>query len=856
MKQTKQLTLEVLVQMKTAKKIIALAIGATMVGSTIVGAMAADLKSWPAPFVTKDTSGKPVFDAIMVVGDTAAPADIIGITDIAMSLQYQMVEEKAVSGAASVSLSGDSKKIETSSNKLELNETLNSITTSVTSSDLKLLGSSEFSNEYGTSTLTQTIDIPTYARATFGVDPDDETNTVKHYFKMDSGKQVYTYTLSASPSIKSDHNSGNYLEDVRNKKISFLGNTYTILTADHDAQNDTTLTLMGGAVTDVLDEGETKTYTISGKEYEVTAAYIGASEVKIKVNGELTDALAETKTYKLKDATEVGIIDIMAQNLAGEVDRVEFSLGANKLQLADTNTVNGAFDGTVTMGSEELSNVKVDIVTSQDQGITAGNDVKISSIKFNYNASQDMYLGIGDKASAKADEAESQVGTFLLSAFDYKYEGPQVGLTETIKLVPSGSSNYKLDFVNKAGVKYSEEVFGYNGGAVDASTSYGLGRYSGSTWYHLVTEEKDAISDEETFCVDKNKYSRIMQFKDIVPGSSTSDNEGSLKFKDVGSGDMYTVSYSGSTLSGDLIVDGNTFKVTTSADANGATVLVDMDGDGDQTGVSSTCQLYTQLEAKILVTNMTAANGGYPRLSVTSEDDEDSQSDIVQFVVTANSDLKIDLTNNVLVSATVAQNNYLPGDGANWSMTATKDESNVYVGYTNYGMFLTMDQKDSSSATTQNDLTIVYPDEQVNYAFFVVGGETMASSVSGGSTTQVVHKINVGATKLASQVADVTAQNLVVVGGPCVNAVAAELMGNPSPCAKDFSAGKAMIKMFEATTGKVAMLVAGYEAVDTTRATKVVAQDSGAKLKAVMAGKKEVSVNTINEEPVVEVATA
>ncbi|MFA5142224.1 MAG: hypothetical protein WC471_04610 [Candidatus Woesearchaeota archaeon] len=832
--------------MKTAKKIIALAIGATMVGSTIVGAMAADLKSWPAPFVTKDTSGKPVFDAIMVVGDTAAPADIIGITDIAMSLQYQMVEEKAVSGAASVSLSGDSKKIETSSNKLELNETLNSITTSVTSSDLKLLMGSEFSNEYGTSTLTQTIDIPTYARVVFEADPDDETNTIKHYLKLDSGKQVYTYTLAASPSIKSDHNSGGYLEDIRNKKITLLGSTYTVLTADHDAQNQTTLTLMGGAVTDVLDEGETKTYTVAGKEYEVTAAYIGASEVKIKVNGELTDALAETKTYKLKDSTEVGIIDIMAQNLAGEVDRVEFSLGANKMQLEDLNTVSNDFAGTVTIGSEDLSNVKVDIVTSLDQGTTAGNDVKVSSIKFNYNVSQNLYLGVGDKASTKADEAESQTGSFLLSAFDYKFEGPQTGATEEIKLYPSGSNNYKLEFTSKAGIKYAEEVFGYD------ATVYGLGRYSGTTWYTLVTAETEEVADEETFCVNKNKYSRILQYKDVIPGSSTSDNEGTLRFKDAGSGDMFDVSYSGSGLTGDLIVDGNTFKVVASADANGATVNVDMDGDGDVTGALATCDLYTQYEAKITVTNVSATNS--PSVTILSEDDEDSQTDTVVVNATINGDGKIDLENKVKITSTSA--NYKPGDGVAWSMTASKDESNVYVAYTNYGMALTMDQKESSSTTTQNDFKVVYPDEQINYAFFVVGSDTMASSVSGGSTTQVVHKINVGATKLASQVADVTAQNLVVVGGPCVNAVAAELMGNPSPCAKDFSAGKAMIKMFEATTGKVAMLVAGYEAVDTTRATKVVAQDSGAKLKAVMAGKKEVSVNTINEEPVVEVATA
>jgi hypothetical protein len=842
--------------MKTAiKRIAALAVGATMVGSTIVGAMAADLASWPAPFVTKDASGKPVFDAMLIVGDKAAPADIIGITDIAISLQYQMIEEKAVSGAASVSLSGDSKKIESSSNKLELNESINGISTSVTGADLKLLADSEFSNEYATSTLTQSIALPTKGMVVYDVDPDDDKTAVKHYFKLSSATPVYTYTLSFSPSIKSDHNTGGngYLEDIRNKKISFLGQTYTILTADHTAQNHTTLTLMGGAVTDVLDEGETKTYTIAGKEYEVTASYIGATEVKIKVNGELTDALAETKTYKLKDATEVGIIDIMAQNLAGEVDRVELSLGANKLQLDDSNTVAGEYDGTVTIGSEELSSVKVGIQTGTDEGISAGNDVKISSIKFGYNASQDIYLGVGDKASTKCDTAESQTGSFLLSAFDYKFEGMQTGTTEEIKLVPSGTNNYKLSFTNKAGVKYDEAVVGYDG------SRYSLGRYSGSTWYNLTTKENSLISDEGLFCVSKSKYSRILQFKDVVPGSSSTDNEGTIKVKDVGSGDVYTISYSG--LQGDLNLDGNTFKVNISSDANAGKISVDTDGDGVTKTKRSGCELWTQYEANITLADNTRGStdiGPYaaayvPSLSVMSEDDEDNVKDTVTVFFEANSDGKIDLNNNVIVERS-GVNNYLPGSLGNYSMNQKEDGSNVYQAYTNYGIYLEMDRK-GTSTDTQNELKIVYPDQQVTGAFFVVGSDTTSSVSGGGATTQTIHKINVGATKLASTVSDVSAQNLIVVGGPCVNTVAAELMGNPSPCSKDFAAGKAMIKMYEATTGKVAMLVAGYEAQDTTRATKVVAESSGAKLKAVAAGKKEVSVNTINEEPTIEVAT-
>ena len=64
--------------------------------------------------------------------------------------------------------------------------------------------------------------------------------------------------------------------------------------------------------------------------------------------------------------------------------------------------------------------------------------------------------------------------------------------------------------------------------------------------------------------------------------------------------------------------------------------------------------------------------------------------------------------------------------------------------------------------------------------------------------------------------------NMIVVGGPCANTVAAEVMGNPTNCAEGFSPGKAMIKSVE-TGSKVAILVAGYEAQETMGASYVLA---------------------------------
>ncbi len=98
---------------------------------------------------------------------------------------------------------------------------------------------------------------------------------------------------------------------------------------------------------------------------------------------------------------------------------------------------------------------------------------------------------------------------------------------------------------------------------------------------------------------------------------------------------------------------------------------------------------------------------------------------------------------------------------------------------------------------------------------------TVATSTTAEGTWTNVEVVD--ATKLDSEIADVKAQNLIVVGGPCVNTAAAALLGNPATCTEGFAPGKARVKLFEPATGKFALLVAGYSGADTRLAGKVIA---------------------------------
>jgi hypothetical protein len=117
-------------------------------------------------------------------------------------------------------------------------------------------------------------------------------------------------------------------------------------------------------------------------------------------------------------------------------------------------------------------------------------------------------------------------------------------------------------------------------------------------------------------------------------------------------------------------------------------------------------------------------------------------------------------------------------------------------------------------------LTFTYPDDQTEHLVYYSSGATTATTSESGSTYDSVVAIGVDAAVLDTEVTDFSAQNLIIVGGPCVNLAAADVMENPDPCTTGFEEGKAMLKLYERTNGNVALLVAGMTGMDTRRAAR------------------------------------
>jgi hypothetical protein len=131
------------------------------------------------------------------------------------------------------------------------------------------------------------------------------------------------------------------------------------------------------------------------------------------------------------------------------------------------------------------------------------------------------------------------------------------------------------------------------------------------------------------------------------------------------------------------------------------------------------------------------------------------------------------------------------------------------------------------NSDTSSSVSIMYPEETAYANVFVapLDAEVSGGGSSGSVTADKVNPFAVGLAVLDEDAGSMT-KNMIVVGGPCVNTVAAEVMGNPTNCAEGFEAGKAMLKFFD-RKGKAALLVAGYDAQDSLNAAYVLAQHGG-----------------------------
>ncbi len=114
-------------------------------------------------------------------------------------------------------------------------------------------------------------------------------------------------------------------------------------------------------------------------------------------------------------------------------------------------------------------------------------------------------------------------------------------------------------------------------------------------------------------------------------------------------------------------------------------------------------------------------------------------------------------------------------------------------------------------------LKVWYPTDKQGEMYFDVyfGSENAVEQQTSGDYREVVNPLPSGVAILDT---DYTSGPAIVIGGPCVNTIAAQLMGNPENCAEGFEPGYGLIKLFPE---KDTLLIAGYSGEDTAAAVHV-----------------------------------
>lgn len=815
---------------KVVKKLLAFGIGSAMLGATVMGAMAADLSAYPSSFQTDG-----VFNGYFVVGEAAKPIDNLAMTDIATAMWYNKPSAKTTT-----TVQGDAWKVGTSAKKLEMannnasassirGETIVDISKYISKDELKALAQGTYKTGESAYTYSQYVyftwngtseigDAKTSEIVKYVESDDDVTDT---FFYVQSGKSIGRYKLEFSSSAESDvvdvttgsaSTTGLKLDDFEDTKINMFGKEYNVVLARRPSSSGggIKLTLMGGAVSGTLLEGESKTYDLSGSAYEIALSYTDNTYAKFTVNGESTSKLAVGDTFKLSDGKEVGVSEVLYQAYAGGVHSAGFFLGANKVVLQDNAIIsNDATDHELDVGGETIDGADV-IIKGSDDNTT----FKISTVEVNMTAQDDYYVPTNGKLSEVIKAAGDDHEVLFTNNWDFEFKGLAEVDSHDIKLDSNTDRKYNIIF--------------YDGDNKKVSLPFLYAKNNTDVLFSEEATEKFLVLNE-TLSIQKNDYfvvtggtaangdavSYALQYKGADKISSTSPK---ISFKNLGSGE--TLEYAVDTAAasnavGDIKLGGYTFTITNTSTkdnkdcdiqvalndvANGAMIPI-----VDYNGATFTVRPFEGNGA----TGSSGQTGRWNwsnnvNVTIWTENGNDYDN-VAPMIISMLADATA--TNEVTLSAFI-------NDGATSSLLTPEGEENVAYGYTTMGGKVTYATPSSSPYL----VTYNYPKEQKLPQLYVTSGAVTSSSESGDlALVQVVD-----ATRLDTEITDLSAQNLIVVGGPCVNSVAAKLLENPADCTEGFSPGKARIKMF-ANGEKLAMLVAGYSGEDTRLAGKVVA---------------------------------
>jgi len=571
--------------------------------------------------------------------------------------------------------------------------------------------------------------------------------------------------------------------------LPLMGNGYFVLEAD-DTLNK--LVLLDSSATTIISEGQPVTVNVGGVDYTVEAL-IEESWVKYTVNGETTDKLEDGDSFELEDGAVLASIENLYTSKDTGVSKAEFTIGSGKLTLQSGNEVEINDDPvsgvTATLSfAGVLTSITIDWNTDEEVFVTDENPEVVLP---GFNTMKVIYGGLNEP------EATEEV------TFD-------AGSTATLTVeVEEGTLTLPLAWTDEDGVPYLGEQ---DEELVVNSTAKSTTGYNFSEGQRFVVSY--ISSDKEEY----KTYAYEVQNVANATGNAATVTLNSLV---TGGSDIELDFIDSNGYEKDEIL----FNVTNAADYSSAEdwAVINISAAQGSTASVYVNRIYsvggyeiTLPESSTFYENSTTGGANGDTLNATSftvtveEVDEDAKADNGGGILTLT--MSVDSTEDAIDVSTVTPTG---SSGTDYGLQETLTDD-IYVGYF-YTPVGSMWQHDRSADLYE--LVLTSPMEETMATVQIASGTASVSSTSGQKTFMDSESGYAG-------------KNLVVVGGSCVNSVAARLVGG-AHCGDAFAAAtgvgpsKFLIQSFS-DGGKTATLVAGYEAADTTVAANYLNNEGNA----------------------------
>jgi hypothetical protein len=859
------------------KKIGSVLASGAMLTSTVALAAAAN---FPAPFVS--SSGADV--AIVHGGNKAMYTDLAAVADVTSFLSTELARVTASGSTTSggTVTGGEAYALFSGSERLYLNDSLNKVRGLVTDSHLaNALIDNTFEGDQ-TSDVTQKIQISNNPQLQFGTHPTSDDDPV---FAVKTGvtgnTHIYNFSATFSKAVNLTHS------DSTGEGLTLFG---TPLTVGADTSTTKIVFLKASETLTITNDDPSREITINGESYTIELVGASDTSATIKVTdsdgNSQTKEVAEDKAKTIEGLS----VSVTAADESNFALSATLSVGSDKITLQEGSAVKigtnddtidgtnvrfigGGYPGNITeiviqVASEDsdtdaiisggsfldpvFGGVKIEFSGSNiEEDSTAREEIIIkpsgndrASVEFqSHDASTSKVIEWYNNKSVDSRLADGgSSGGDIINVFERakinKSEYVVVGNEDTGGLWELKTVSNDTSDVSKSTVRFQNVFTGEQKDAIISSTATGEIILNDKT-YTVSYHDDRSLSDEEFVqlryqdgsrgtannaviypTIQTSKGAKFAFYEPIKINITDWDGTGdqganltALKFPD---GDGYT----SVTVGAHNVVNSTSFNVTC-----GSTVT-QLGNLGDVNTVTNVgCaigQLTYNLTASAdreMTVKLNAVTGGAainePALIIFEEQDDSSSQTYEALIVKMEG--AGDSNNKVGVSDVETT----WGNDGRYDEVQMQSDTDLYKSMDYWGTISTTDQSTSDAYSA----TISYPDEQVYAQVYFAETEATISAGSTSGAGSVTSLGSIGVTD--SEASSVAGKNLIVVGGSCVNTVAADLLGVSSPtCSADFTAatgvgsGQYLIETFARTGDKVATLVAGYDARDTTNGAK------------------------------------